>query len=38
MQYIKENLVSKIREWTKLLDETGDLNEMVKVLMTKTFY
>lgn len=38
MLYIKENLISKIRGWTNLLDETGDLNEMVKVLMNKTFY
>lgn len=38
MLYIKENLVNKIRQWTKLLDEAGDLNEMVKVLMNKTFF
>jgi serine/threonine protein phosphatase PrpC len=38
MKYIKDNLVLKIREWTKLLDEAGDLTEMVKVLMNKTFF
>jgi serine/threonine protein phosphatase PrpC len=25
-KFIKENLVSKVREWTSLLDEAGDLN------------
>lgn len=38
MRYIKENLIGKVREWTSLLDEAGDLNEMVKVLMNKTFF
>lgn len=38
MRFLKENLIGKIREWTNLLDEAGDLNEMVKVLMNKTFF
>lgn len=38
MKYMKDNLVAKIREWTPLLDEAGDVNEMMKVLMNKTFY
>ena len=38
MLFLKANLVSKIRQWAKLLDEAGDLNEMVKVLMSKTFF
>lgn len=38
MKFVKDNLVRKIREWTPLLDEAGDLNEMVRVLMNKTFY
>lgn len=38
MLFVRDRLVLKIREWTKLLDETGDLNEMVKVLMNRTFY
>ena len=38
MQYMKENIVEKIRGWTKLLDEAGDLNEIIKILMNKTFF
>ena len=38
MQFMKEHIVEKIRGWTQLLDEAGDLNEMVKVLMNKTFF
>jgi serine/threonine protein phosphatase PrpC len=38
MRFLKENLIGKVREWTNLLDEAGDLNEMVKVLMNKTFF
>lgn len=38
MRFMCDNLVSKIREWTQLLDEAGDINEMVKILMNKTFY
>lgn len=37
-QFIKQKLLPKIREWTPLLDEAGDLNAMVKLLMFKTFY
>lgn len=29
MEYIRDNLVGKIREWTKLLDEAGDINKML---------
>lgn len=38
MLYFKSNLVRKIREWTPLLDEAGDLNEMLKLLMSKTYF
>jgi serine/threonine protein phosphatase PrpC len=38
MQFLKTSLLPKIREWANLLDEAGDLNEMVKVLMNKTFF
>ncbi len=38
MQFVRDNLVEKIKEWTKLLDEAGDLNEMMKILMNKTFF
>ena len=38
MEYIRDNLVRKVREWTPLLDEAADINEMVRVLMSKTFY
>ena len=38
MSYIKDNLIDKIKGWTQLLDEAGDLNEMVKILMNKTFF
>ena len=38
MEYIRDNIVGKIREWTKLLDEAGDINKMLEVLMNKTFY
>ena len=38
MNYFKNNLLSKIREWTSMLDDAGDLNEMMKVLMNKTLF
>lgn len=38
MLYIKSNLLRKVREWTPMLDEAGDLNEMLRLLMSKTFY
>lgn len=38
MEFMKANLVEKVRSWTNLLDEAGDLNEMVRVLINKTFF
>ena len=38
MEYMRDNIVEKIREWTKLLDEAGDINKMLELLMNKTFY
>lgn len=38
MLYMKNNIIEKIRGWTKLLDESGDLTEMIKILMNKTFF
>ena len=38
MEYVRDNLVEKVRAWTPLLDEAGDLNEMVKILMNKSFF
>lgn len=38
MQYIRDNLIDKIKGWTKMIDEAGDINEMVKILMNKTFF
>lgn len=38
MEYMRDNIVAKIREWTKLLDEAGDINKMLELLMNKTFY
>ena len=38
MEYMRDNLVDKVKEWTKLLDEAGDVNEMLKILMNKTFF
>lgn len=38
VNFICENLVDKIKEWTPMLDEAGDLNQMVKILMNKTFF
>jgi serine/threonine protein phosphatase PrpC len=38
MEFICNGLVDKIKDWTKLLDEAGDLNEMMKILMNKTFF
>lgn len=26
MEYIRDNLVDKVKAWTQLLDEAGDLN------------
>lgn len=26
MEYVRDNLVEKIKDWTSLLDEAGDLN------------
>lgn len=26
MQYFKQNLIAKVRGWTNMLDEAGDLN------------
>jgi serine/threonine protein phosphatase PrpC len=38
MEYVRDNLIEKIKAWSKLLDEAGDLNEMIKILMNKTFF
>lgn len=38
MRSIKEKLLKKVREWTPMLDEAGDLNAMLRLLMGKTFY
>ena len=38
MEYICSNIVDKVKGWTQLLDEAGDLNEMIKILMNKTFF
>lgn len=38
MEYMKLNIVEKIKGWTSLLDESGDLTEMIKILMNKTFF
>ena len=38
MEFIRDNLIDKIKDWTKLLDQAGDLNEMIKILMAKTFF
>ena len=38
MEYVRDNLIDKIKGWTQLLDEAGDLNEMLKILMNKTFF
>ena len=38
MEYIRDNLIEKVKGWTPLLDEAGDLNEMIKILMNKSFY
>ena len=38
MEYMRDNLVKKVREWTPHLDEAADINEMVRILMSKTFY
>lgn len=38
MEYIRDNLVEKVTGWTQLLDEAGDLNQMIKILMNKTFF
>lgn len=38
MKFFRDNLLHKIREWTPMLDEAGDLNEMVKVLMNRTLF
>ncbi len=38
MEFVCNGLVDKIKDWTKLLDEAGDLNEMMKILMNKTFF
>ena len=38
MEYVRDNIVDKVKAWTKLLDEAGDLNEMIKILMNKTFF
>lgn len=38
MEFVKNGLVDKMKDWTKLLDEAGDLNEMMKILMNKTFF
>jgi len=35
---MKNNLVEKIKSWTNLLDEAGEINEMLKILMNKTFF
>jgi serine/threonine protein phosphatase PrpC len=35
---VRAGLVESVKEWTKLLDEAGDLNEMMKILMNKTFF
>ena len=38
MKYVRDNLLQKVRDWTGLLDEAGDIHQMVKVLMNKTFF
>jgi hypothetical protein len=38
MEYIRDNLIDKIKSWTKMIDEAGDINEMIKILMNKTFF
>ena len=38
MEYIRDNLIDKIKGWTKMIDEAGDINEMIKILMNKTFF
>ena len=38
MEHVRDNLVEKVRAWTPLLDEAGDLNEMIKILMNKSFF
>ena len=38
MEFVRDGLVDKVRAWTPLLDEAGDLNEMIKILMNKTFF
>lgn len=38
MEHLRDNIVDKVKGWTQLLDEAGDLNEMIKILMNKTFF
>lgn len=37
-QFIKENLKTKVQGWSKMLDSVADINEVLKILMTKTFF
>lgn len=37
-EFIKQNLKTKIQGWSKMLDSVADINEVLKILMTKTYF